>query len=269
MINILYNNSREVRQLWKFVFSLFIIFLFIVIMENLVRQAKVNHQLLNSFPLGLLLGSLFCLKVVYKANFKRLGMMLNRRNFILLLAGIPVPFFIAFQLYIIDRYIFNHSFSLFLPDFSLVLLFSFLSFLIAAAAEELFFRVYLIGYFREKFSLIYVFVFSALSFSLLHALANPSYNQNYFIALLLSGIMYGLLYLLSNSFYLVLSIHAFHNTFQLYPVNGINTNIYLLNQILIISYILIFGYYYRNKLPDTLKPQGRIFQSLIVKADNT
>ncbi|MGE5679364.1 MAG: lysostaphin resistance A-like protein [Bacillota bacterium] len=255
MKKLLFNGSGEFRHLWKFIFSLIFIFASIVILDNLVRYAKISHEMFNSFSMGLLLGCLFCLKVVYKADFRKLGMMLNKKNIILLFAGILVPFFVNIQMFVIDRFIFHHSFSLFLPEFSPVFIFSFISFVIAAAAEETFFRAFLIGYFRDKFNLIFVFLFSATLFSMLHAVASPSFDQNYFIAFLLSGIFYGLLYLLTNSFYFVLSAHAFHNTFQLYPVNNANTKVYILNQVLSISYILLLGYYYRNFSAGHIKHQ--------------
>lgn len=247
MKNIVFNKSGEVRHLWKFIFTLIIILGFSIALEKIFRLVQINNKVVHPLFCGIIAGSFISLRFIYKASFSKLGVSLSKRNVTFLCAGILIPLFVQFQFFIIDRYIFGHKFSFLFPELSLTLLYTLFSYIIVAAAEELYFRVYMIGYFKDKFNVIYFFLFSAVTFSLLHALGLPSYNYLSFMVFLLAGIFYGLLYLLSNSFYLVLSAHAIHNTFLLYPVNDSNTKVYLINQIISITFILILSYFYYGK----------------------
>lgn len=247
MNKIAFNKSGEVRHLWKFLFTLIIILGFSLVLEKIFRQVPINNKVAQPVFCGIIVGTLISLKFVYKVSFNKLGVSLNSRNLTFVSAGTVIPFLLQLQFFLIDRYIFRHSFSFLFPELSLALLYSLVSYVIVAAAEELYFRVYMIGYFKDKFNVIYFFLFSAVTFSLLHALGLSSYNYLSFLAFLLAGIFYGLLYLLSNSFYLVLSAHAIHNTFLLYPVNDSNTKVYLINQIISITYILVLSYFYYGK----------------------
>jgi len=108
----------------------------------------------------------------------------------------------------------------------IVLLKSFLLFLLIAAGEEIFMRGYILNNLMESMHKYTALILSALIFTLFHAL-NPDMNYLAVINLFIAGLLLGSVYIYTKNLWFSISLHLFWNFLQSvfgYAVSGVKVD---------------------------------------------
>jgi membrane protease YdiL (CAAX protease family) len=204
------NKENQIRHFWKIAFGIGIIIISVIITMLISDSFKLHHVSYNSFNLGLLFGTIIFLKFIYKARLAELGLTFNKQELINIFYGILTFFGVGLLSFSINDFTFRYVF----PAFDNALLFLLVRYLTVAASEELLFRVFLIGYFRKKTNVTVLVLISSILFAAFHLLGQKDINWGYLFNIFIMGLFISLLYIISNSFYLVLFYHMLHNIFN-------------------------------------------------------
>jgi hypothetical protein len=201
----------------------------------IAESFKLRHDCYNPFNLGLLIGTIIFLKFIYKVTFTELGLTFNKRQLIYICYGILTFLVVGLLSFTINNFTFRYVF----PAFDAALIFLLIRYLIVGASEELLFRVFLIGYFKKKINVAALILISGILFTALHLLGQKSINLGYLFNIFIIGLFMSLLYIISNSFYLVLFYHILHNTFNFHTDNMLAFRICFCIAILFLLIVLI------------------------------
>lgn len=215
MTGIFKNKENQVRHFWKFNMGIIIIMISIILTMLISDAFKLRHDCYNPFNLGLLIGTIFFLKFIYKVTYTDLGLTFDKRQLIYCGYGIITFLGVGLLSFAVNNFTFHYM----LPAFDIALIFLLVRYFIVGASEELLFRVFLIGYFRKKTNVAALVIISSILFTALHLLGQKGINWGYLFNIFLIGLFISLLYVISNSFYLVLLYHILHNTFNFHTDN--------------------------------------------------
>ncbi len=214
MKNFFYSHAGFFREVWKFLLTIALILAFIILISLPGSFLKTPYRFYHPLHTGIFFGTLASLIFVFKANLSKLGVSFKKIDLFFIIAGIFTTFLFYPTYYILDWLLFNNDtlpfkkISLSIESFTMVIFY-----ISVGAGEELFFRVYLIGHMKGKVNVIIMLLISSIIFALAHRLGMPDYSIPHFIFFTLTGLYFGLLYIISKSFYLVFIAHWLFNPF--------------------------------------------------------
>lgn len=250
-MNVFKNKKGQVRSGYLIVVTGFIAIVVITILSALavfviagIRFSSKGFSIEFESPyilsiiqeIGMIIAPLLAWKALNKAKIKSIGFNL-RNGLCQLLLGLLFGFLSITLIFIILRILGAASLtnSILQPQFSKYVLFDIVLFIFVGIAEELCFRGYIIGTMRSRGnSKLWCGVVSAVLFSAAH-LVNPDVSVIGIINVVLVGILFAYMYLLTGNLWLSTGFHITWNYFQGsiygFPVSGLETHGLYITQI--------------------------------------
>ncbi|TDT58454.1 CPBP family intramembrane glutamic endopeptidase [Fonticella tunisiensis] len=192
--------------------------------QIVLRSPVRNYMLGLAGNLSIIAAVAVALKLIDRGKFRDIGVIFSRKSFKELIFGLllgilsmSVIFFILLK---IDNISLSH------PQFNYYMLYGLITFIFVGIAEEMFSRGYCIMVLRQTQIKWAPVAGSSIIFTLLH-LGNPNLKILGLINIFLTGILFALMYIKTESIFMSAGFHITWNYFQGnifgFPVSGVDS----------------------------------------------